>query len=129
MIHFILVTSDQLQLIQIPDTGEDYIFFLLCKINLTEEMALEIYLLNKKLLPDARTVYHRNFWQERLSSFLSCSSGAGGFSVPHCSRLGGTTSVGLQQTLNPDFILYLSITVRSEVMLVHLLDQKSSQFL
>lgn len=48
MIHFILVPSDQLQPMQILATGEDYIFILLCKINLTEEMVLELHLLNKK---------------------------------------------------------------------------------
>lgn len=47
MVHFILVTSNQLQPMQIPATGEDCIFILLCKINLTEEMVLELHLLIK----------------------------------------------------------------------------------
>lgn len=53
MIHFIPVTTDQLQPMQIPAAGGDSIFSLLCEIHLSEKKLLELHLLNKKYLPDA----------------------------------------------------------------------------
>lgn len=48
MIHFIPVTTDQLQPMQIPAAGGDSIFSLLREIHLSEKKLLELHLLNKK---------------------------------------------------------------------------------